>query len=272
MPRSHAGVEKNQTSFVYFSFYPFWPSCYFFFPFSSPFFLFFFSITDAANTDSLSANISGPPETNSSSPCLLTYHAPCWIVRLPQHIVGLRPLPPPRLLCPTFLSLWMVDGSKVTFLASKFLSLFLPSSNLESNEQLSSRTVRECSSPSISPPVSRPDTVWLVLWLITVLQGSCQIFVLRESARLTLFRFLTVPLLGSVLLAAVVSPFPRSLRGFRGSSLSFAVLAGLLPQLATYDHSFTFVVLQATSSVHHNICSKPNFTKSKWLSIFVANN
>ena len=46
--------------------------------------------------------IGGPPETNSSSPCLLTYHAPCWIARLPQHIVGLRPLPPPRLLCPTF--------------------------------------------------------------------------------------------------------------------------------------------------------------------------
>ena len=60
------------------------------------------SITDAVNIASLSANIGGPPETNSSSPCLLTYHAPCWIVRLLQHTVGLRPLPPPRLLCPTF--------------------------------------------------------------------------------------------------------------------------------------------------------------------------
>ena len=131
--------------------------------------------------------------------------------------------------------------------------------------------MRKCSSPSISPPVSLPDTVWLVLWLITVLQSLSDF---RSSGVCWThpFRFLTVPLLGSVLLAAVVSPFPRSLRGFRGSSLSFAVLAGLLPQLATYDHSFTFVVLQATSTVHHNICSKPNFTKSKWLSIFVANN
>ena len=41
-------------------------------------------------------------------------------------------------------------------------------------------------------------------WLVTVLQGPCQIFVLRESAGLALFRSLTVPLLGSVLLAAVV--------------------------------------------------------------------
>ena len=73
------------------------------------------------------------------------------------------------------------------------------------------------------------------------------------------------------LLAAVVSPFPRSLRCFRGSLLSFAVLAGLLPQVATYDHSFTSIDLQATPTVHHHICSKPNFTKFKWLSILVAN-
>ena len=39
------------------------------------------SITDAVNIASLSENIGGPPETNSLSPCLLTYHAPCWIVR-----------------------------------------------------------------------------------------------------------------------------------------------------------------------------------------------
>ena len=41
-------------------------------------------------------------------------------------------------------------------------------------------------------------------------------------------------------------PAPRSLRGFCGSSLSLAVLAGLLPQLTTYDHCFTFVDLLAT--------------------------
>ena len=57
-------------------------------------------------------------------------------------------------------------------------------------------------SPSAPFPVSplpclRSDTVWLVLWLVTVLR-PCQIFVLRESAGLALFRSLTVPLLGSV--------------------------------------------------------------------------
>ena len=72
---------------------------------------------------------------------------------------------------------------------------------------------------SFSPlPCLRFDTVWLVLWLMTVLQGPCQyssfIGSLLDSP---LFRSLTVPLLGSGLLAAVVSPCPRSLRGFCGS-------------------------------------------------------
>ena len=40
-----------------------------------------------------------------------------------------------------------------------------------------------CSFPSISPLVSPLDTRWSVLWL-TVLQGSCQWFVLREPAGL----------------------------------------------------------------------------------------
>ena len=57
-------------------------------------------------------------------------------------------------------------------------------------------------SPSAPLPVSPlpclyHNTVWLVLWLVTVLQGPCQRFV-RESAGLALFRSLTVPLLGSV--------------------------------------------------------------------------
>ena len=89
------------------------------------------------------------------------------------------------------------------------------------------------------------DTVGLVLWPVTVLQGPYQFFVLRESAGLALFGYLTVPLLGSV--PAAVSPCPRSLRGFCGSMLSFAVLAGLLPELTTHDHRFTFVDLLSTS-------------------------
>ena len=54
------------------------------------------------------------------------------------------------------------------------------------------------------------------------------------------------------LLAAVVSPCPRFLRGFCGSSLSLAVLAGLLPQLTTYDHCFTFTSFQATPLNSHS--------------------
>ena len=47
-------------------------------------------------------------------------------------------------------------------------------------------------------PCLRSDTVWMVLWLATVLQGPCQLFV-RESAGLVLFRSLTVPLLALLL-------------------------------------------------------------------------
>ena len=58
---------------------------------------------------------------------------------------------------------------------------------------------------------------------------------------------------------------------FCGSSLSLAVLAGLLPQLTTYDHCFTFVDFMQLHLVHNNICSKPIFTKLNRLSILVAN-
>ena len=46
-----------------------------------------------------------------------------------------------------------------------------------------------CAPFPVSPlPCLRFDTVWLVLWLVTALQGPCQWFVLRESAGLALFR------------------------------------------------------------------------------------
>ena len=50
--------------------------------------------------------------------------------------------------------------------------------------------------PASPVPCLRSDTVWLVLWLVTALQGPCQWFVLRESAGLALFRSLTVPFAG----------------------------------------------------------------------------
>ena len=79
----------------------------------------------------------------------------------------------------------------------------------ESDSQLSSpRRVHRCGilcSPvfscaplPVSPlPCLYSDTVWLVLWLVTVLQGPCQMFVLREAG-LAIFRSLTVPLVSSV--------------------------------------------------------------------------
>ena len=180
MPRSHAGVEKNQTSFVYFPFSPFWGDgiCG--------------VVIEKKGRKVMKRVVIA---------CLLTYHAPCWIVRLPQHIVGLRSLPPLRLLCPTFLSLWMVDGSKVTFLASKFLSLsssppviWSPTNSLAVRN---ASFVRECSL-SIFPPVSllRHGMVG------TVADNGAPRFLsdFRSSGVCWThpFRFLTVLLLGSV--------------------------------------------------------------------------
>ena len=57
-----------------------------------------------------------------------------------------------------------------------------------------------------------------------------------------------------------------------GSSLSLAVLAGLLPQVTTYDHRFNFVDFMQLHLVLKHICSKPIFFKFNRLSILVANN
>ena len=96
----------------------------------------------------------------------------------------------------------------VTYLASLVLSFLFSSSTSEAGGLLSSpslvagsfaRPPSPCAPFPVSPfPCLRSDTVWLVLWLVTALQGPCQLFVLRESAGLALFRSLTVPLLNSV--------------------------------------------------------------------------
>ena len=102
----------------------------------------------------------------------------------------------------------LANGSRDTNLAFTLFS----SSTSESDGQLSSPqpvlvivagSFACLSSPCAPLPVSSlpclsSDTVWLVLWLVTALQGPCQMFVLWESAGLALFRSLTVPLLGAV--------------------------------------------------------------------------
>ena len=120
-------------------------------------------------------------------------------------------------------SLQMEDGSKVIFLVFTVSSSFSPRVLRSPTDSLALRNasfVAESfarpSSPCASIPVSPlpclcSETVWLVLWLATVLQGPCQQSVLRESAGLALFRSLTVPLLG---------PVPSRYRCFTLSALS----------------------------------------------------
>ena len=47
-------------------------------------------------------------------------------------------------------------------------------------------------------------------------------------------------------------------RRFCGSLLSLAVLAGLLPQVTTFDHCFTIVYFYSTSISLHNYMLKAN--------------
>ena len=124
--------------------------------------------------------------------------------------------------------------------------LFHSRSTLESDEQFSSpQQVPPLRSPllgRISPSVSllRHGIGWYCGFDGS--KGPCQQFVLRESAGRP-FSFSDSSLVGPRLLAAAVS-CPRSLRVFfvRSSKLSLAVLAGLLPQLTTFNHCFTYVV------------------------------
>ena len=67
------------------------------------------------------------------------------------------------------------------------------------------------------------------------------------------FSFSDSPLVGLRPFSPSFHPSPRSFAWFCGSSLSLAVLAGLLPQVTTYDHRFTIVRfhLPLTSSHYH---------------------
>ena len=80
------------------------------------------------------------------------------------------------------------------------------------------------------------------------------VFVLWESAGLSLFDLYS-PLVG-------LRPFSLlpTFHLYR-SLLSLVVLAGLLPQVATFDHSFT-EISQQISEITPTICSMSSFTKS----------
>ena len=68
-----------------------------------------------------------------------------------------------------------------------------------------------------------------------------------------LFRSLTVPLVGlRPFSLPLFHPALRSIAWFCGSSLSLAVLAGLQPQVTTFDHCFTIVYFYSTSTSLHN--------------------
>ena len=161
-------------------------------------------------------------------------------------------------------SLQMVDGSLVTVLASLVLSYSLSSSTSEPGGLLSSpqRVPRcgllcssafsLCSFPSISLSQYLPSRVSASIrygwccgwWRRSKVPVSGSFFgSLLDSPFFVLWQF---PCWAPSLLAAVVSPCSRPWRAFCGSLLSLAVLAGLLPQLTTYDHCFTFVDFQAT--------------------------
>ena len=150
----------------------------------------------------------------------------------------------------------LANGSRDTNLAFTLFS----SSTSESDGQLSRpQPVLRCgilcspvfslySFPSISPPVSllRYGMVGTVAGdgAPRSLHVSSPFFGSQlDSPFFVLWQF---PCWAPSLLAAVVSPCPRSLRGFCGSWLSCAVLAGLLPHLTIYDHCFTFVDYLAT--------------------------
>ena len=68
--------------------------------------------------------------------------------------------------------------------------------------------------PVSSLPCLSSDTVWLVLWLVTALQGPCQMFVLWESAGLALFSFSDSSLVGLRPFSLLSFHPARARRGF----------------------------------------------------------
>ena len=156
----------------------------------------------------------------------------------------------------------MEDGSTVTVLFSLVLS-FLLLEHSETGGQLSSPQLLPSRAPllvrlllllfpNISPPVSP-----LRYGMVGTVAGD------GAPRSLSVFRS-----------SGVCWTRPRSLRGFCGSLLSFAVLAGLLPQLTTFDHCFTVSLSSIKSKLHlvyKTNCSKPLYTKFTWLGTFVAN-
>ena len=103
------------------------------------------------------------------------------------------------------------DGGRIKghFLAFLDCSFFLSSSTSESDGQLSSpetcpslrvpllvRLLLVLLSQYLPSRVFVPIRYWLVLWPVTVLQGPCQLYVLRESAGLALFRLSDSSLVG----------------------------------------------------------------------------
>ena len=133
----------------------------------------------------------------------------------------------------------MADSSEITSLLLSFFPRVLrsPTDSLAPRNMPSvAGSLARPSSPCAPFPVSplschRSDTRWSLLWLATV---RCSIVGLRPFS-LPLFH-----------------PALRSIAWFCGSSLSLALLAGLLPQVTTFDHCFTIVYFYSTSTSLHN--------------------
>ena len=102
---------------------------------------------------------------------------------------------------------------------------------------------------------------WLVLWLVTVLQRPCQMFVPRESAGLALFRSLTVPLLGSVPSCCCC----LTLRCLFFNFFGLAVLADASTAFAIVSPRFTSTISSRTLCIIRQwAISSQSFISANW--------